>query len=223
MQRIDLHVHSEKSFDGFIKLNQIQKLIKKKNLWNIAITDHNIFTKVDGLIPGIEIKSNIGDVLILFIKEKITVDDVNEILDKAKEMDAFTILPHPWRSGKFLQLNELEQKKLATRFSAIEVLNGRSNKDNNLQARKFAKKFRFKMVAGSDAHSPSELGTCGIQLSSDVDSIEEIKKALINGKYTIFGSEIRQTKRIISMVKGKYKKEGVSGVLKAGIKKVRKK
>ena len=185
MPRIDIHVHSEKSFDGFIKLNQIQKLVNKKNLMNIAITDHDIFTEVDELIPGMEINSNIGDVLVLFIKEKITVVDINEILDRAKEMDAYTILPHPWRSRKFLQLNEQQQKRLAKQFSAIEVLNGRSNKDHNLLARKFAEKFGLKMVAGSDAHLPSELGTCGVELSSNVESIEEIRKALLNGKYTI--------------------------------------
>lgn len=66
MKKIDLHVHTNASFDGDFSPKQIINLALKKHLRIIAITDHNSLDGIDGaleyarnkkikIIPGVEI------------------------------------------------------------------------------------------------------------------------------------------------------------------------
>ena len=80
--KIDLHCHTKYSYDSNSDIEKIIIEAKKKGLDGIAITDHDNTNGWDEaielgkkhnflIILGEEIKSNKGDILGLFLKEKI--------------------------------------------------------------------------------------------------------------------------------------------------------
>ncbi len=81
--KMDLHIHSKYSYDSFTSPLKILKTAKKKGLDAISITDHDAM-KIDYkqfrnadviIIPGMEIKTDMGDIIGLFLTEKIQIND----------------------------------------------------------------------------------------------------------------------------------------------------
>ena len=97
--KFDLHIHSKYSWDCKVELEQIIKISKKKKLQGISITDHDTsegafkalkLVKGDDdltIIPGVEVSTQFGHVIAMFIKEKINTTDFYELIDIAKEDD----------------------------------------------------------------------------------------------------------------------------------------
>jgi len=155
----------------------------------VAITDHNT---IEGyhrvkeitlsytdilIIPGVEIGTVDGDIIILGVTElppkPWTVESVIAFADARR---ALTIAPHPYRGTG---LGDTAKKY---NLNAIETLNGISQLHINKQAENLAKEMNLPGVAGSDAHQTHELWTVytEIQASSDVDKIlSAIKKGLV--------------------------------------------
>ena len=90
---LDLHVHSNSSFDSILSPKIIAKLIKRQGLHGYALTDHDtvdnleeagFYAKKSGLIfiPGIERKTDKGDILGLFITENIISYDFEEVISE---------------------------------------------------------------------------------------------------------------------------------------------
>jgi len=57
--------------------------------------------------------------------------------------------------------------------------------EDNSKALRAAEKLGIKKIAGSDAHFPGELGHAGIK--AQATTFEELRKALMQNKYEIFG------------------------------------
>ncbi len=71
--KLDLHVHSRHSPCSMIRVKELNKLIEQKGV-NIALTDHNTLKgikEVNCKIPGMEITSNEGHIIGLFVNEPI--------------------------------------------------------------------------------------------------------------------------------------------------------
>ena len=97
MLKMDLHIHSQYSEDATGSPREIAKLLQKKGLHGMAITDHNsIKGSLEALrfrsnnfviVPGLEISTNDGHLLALGIKEDVAKnlsveETVEKILDK---------------------------------------------------------------------------------------------------------------------------------------------
>jgi len=187
---LDLHVHSNSSFDSILSPKIIAKLIKRQGLHGYALTDHDtvdnleeagFYAKKSGLIfiPGIERKTDKGDILGLFINENIISYDFEEVISEIRGKGGIVVLPHPFKSHE--KVTEEDWKK----FDAIEVLNGRCTDEMN--TRSIIKANRMSRLGGSDAHTWWELGGVYTQLyfnNNHLISTESIKKSLI-GKRTI--------------------------------------
>ena len=182
---LDLHVHSNSSFDSILSPKIIAKLIKRQGLHGYALTDHDtvdnleeagFYAKKSGLIfiPGIERKTDKGDILGLFINENIISYDFEEVISEIRGKGGIVVLPHPFKSHE--KVTEEDWKK----FDAIEVLNGRCTDEMN--TRSIAEANGMPHVGGSDAHTWWELGSVYTQFSFDDNqriSAESIKKSII--------------------------------------------
>lgn len=186
--KFDLHVHTIYSKDALIKPSEIPKIVIRKGLNGIAITDHN---EIKGafalkkiidrkstdllLVIGEEIRTNKGEVLALFIQEEVKSREFNEVIDEIRDQDGIAIAPHPFdthRSSVASLYNELD---------GIEVFNSRclSLKPNIEAISAYRENSRKKlMTAGSDAHFPFELGNAYVT-SMSLDLLDEMRKRKI--------------------------------------------
>jgi len=192
MIKADLHVHSHNSKDSILHPRRIIKEALRKGLNCIAVTDHN--TVRGGLellreakdftdfiaIPGVELKTDVGDVILLFVEEEVKIRSFNEVLDYAKSIDALTILAHPYRKHVLVE-------EAARKVHAIEVLNARTDRSANLKARALALRLNKPMTAGSDAHVAFEIGKAATIINGSI--IEDVRRAIAKGATRIVGSE----------------------------------
>ncbi|MCK9393370.1 PHP domain-containing protein, partial [bacterium] len=133
--KIDLHCHTFHSEDGTSSIKSIIKQGKKKGLDGVAITDHEnadawkeavFWGKKCGfeIILGEEIKSSQGDILGLFMKEKIDGKgkDPRWIMEEIKKQGGLVFIPHPFHVIEGFK-KSLEQYLYL--IDGIEVYNGR--------------------------------------------------------------------------------------------------
>lgn len=189
---LDLHIHSNYSFDSYSKIPYILKNAKKKGLSGLAITDHG--TIKGGLkalkypqyglkvIVGSEIATEVGHVIGLFLTEEIKSVFFIDVLDEIKEQDGIAVLAHP-----FKKTNEID-KEIIKKIDAIEVFNARTKKHANIMAKEIAKKHAIPITAGSDAHFYFEIGHART-IVNDISDIECIRNAILTNNTKIYGKE----------------------------------
>ncbi|HEU12682.1 MAG TPA: PHP domain-containing protein [Euryarchaeota archaeon] len=176
--KFDIHIHSKYSEDGIMEPEEIVRIAQKKGFDGIAITDHNsmeayrnIRSSQIEIIKGVEVSSCCGHILAIGIQEEIKRGlSVDETIDKIKEQGGIAIAAHPYRYWSGLG----EKNILNKRFDAIEILNGRSFKKDNLRAESLAKRMNLPGTGGSDAHFPYEIGKAWIEVNEDpIDAIRK--------------------------------------------------
>jgi len=192
--RADLHIHTTYSPDASINPKTIvNQLYAHPYIKAIAITDHNTtkgYHKVRKLasayediliIPGIEVSTTEGDIIILGITEPPPRPWTPEnIINYTKQQNGITVAAHPYRAyglGDFAKNYD---------FDAIEILNGISTPQANKMAQKLAKTMGLPGVAGSDAHRVDEMWAVytEVQASSNTEEIlTAIKKGLVKVGY----------------------------------------
>jgi len=197
MLKLDLHIHSQYSEDGTGTHLEIAKILKKKGLNGMAVTDHNtveggisalkVATKDFVVIPGVEISTKDGHIIALNIKENIPRSlTVEETVEKIIDKGGIPIVPHLYRS--LSGIKEKKLKKIIKNVPAIEVFNSCSVLQTNLKTMKIAKKYNLGGTGGSDSHIPSFVGeaytlvdTNNFNIDSIISSIEK-KKTWGEGK-----------------------------------------
>ncbi|OGS41242.1 MAG: metal-dependent phosphoesterase [Euryarchaeota archaeon RBG_13_31_8] len=213
MIKLDLHIHSQYSEDGIGSPKEIIKVLLKKGLQGMAITDHN---NVEGglqakkvapkdfiVIPGVEISTNKGHIIALDIKENIKKKlSVEETIEKIIDIGGVPTVPHLFRSMSGIKVNIL--KEIHQKISAIEVFNSCSDLKTNLKTIKIAKNFNLGGVGGSDSHIPEYVGFAYTTIDStdyNVDSIlSEINNKKSWGEGNILPLDYR-TQRMIKSIK----------------------
>ena len=180
-----MQIHSCFSFDSLSSPERIAEAAAKKGLNGFAITDHNVF-RVDHvalqrkypeliIVPGMEIGTEYGDILVYFIKEEIRTKKAEEVVDKAHEQDGIAVLAHPYHRKKYNYPESLLEK-----LDGIETRNSH-NVDNSVLADELGKKCGKCLTGGSDAHFIFEIGNG--YTSIDIDKsmgkdLKELKLAL---------------------------------------------
>jgi predicted metal-dependent phosphoesterase TrpH len=137
------------------------------------------------IIPGVEVSTTAGDMLVLGTEELPPKPwNPQDVADYAKSIGAVSIVAHPYR------LYGMGDVARSLKVDAIEVLNGGSSNAANQQAKAMAKEVGLPGTAGSDAHQISELFSVCTQVQADlnVDSVlNAIRKGLISAQ-TAMGS-----------------------------------
>ncbi len=131
--KLDLHVHSERSVDGRMSLEQIASLARERGLNGFAVCDHDevlgTVPEFDGLvvIPGTEVSCREGHLLGYFVREKITARTVREAAEQIHAQGGIAVLAHPFehKAGpeRFAELTLLSEY-----VDGFEVLNSRADR-----------------------------------------------------------------------------------------------
>ncbi len=164
MFAIDFHTHTYHSYDSLMRPARILHLAKERGLNGIVISDHNTIKgglecsalNMDSdfkVIVGSEIKTSVGDITGLNLKEEITAYYFSEVIEQIKKQDGLVLLVHPYYHHK---LNEIDYSTI----DLIEGYNARVPKDKNELAIALAKEHKIPFVAGSDAHLYNEIANC---------------------------------------------------------------
>lgn len=189
MTRIDPHLHTRFSGDAIISPKLIvEQLYAHPFIKAVAITDHNTmqgYIEVRKLassyqditvIPGVEVSTHHGDIIILGVEEKPShASTVWEVVDFAKARAGVIIIPHPYRING---IGDLAEKMPA---DAIEVINPTATLRENKMAQELAKMKHLPGIAGSDAHAPTHMFTAYTEVNADPD-IDEILRAIKKGQ-----------------------------------------
>jgi predicted metal-dependent phosphoesterase TrpH len=188
MIRVDLHVHTNASVDSSINPKfLVDSLYAHPIIKGVAITDHNtvegckqvqkLATSYDDLlvIPGIEVATQEGDIILLGIEEKpAAMLPLENLVDFAKQRAALIVIPHPYRvSG----IGDAAERIAA---DAVEIMNPWASPEQNKLAEQLAKARGLPGVAGSDAHKPDELWTAFTEVDSEPD-VTAALRAIRNG------------------------------------------
>lgn len=164
------HVHTEYSPDSDIKLNRLYKVLKKNDIYGIAITDHNtiegavkfkeIYGKNIHVIIGEEIMTTEGEIIGLFLKRDIKKGlTPKEVIKEIKNQGGVVYIPHPFDKKRYntcLEKNTIIENSSYIDF--IEIFNGRCIEKQDIDKAILLNKSLQKVgIVGSDAHSYYEL------------------------------------------------------------------
>ena len=214
LYRFDFHTHSFFSADASSKPEQMVAAAKSRGLNGIAITDHDTcramdyclrkgMMREDGLpvedfliIPGVEISTADGHLLCIgtTLPDRKGVPAV-QVADEIRTHGGIPIPPHPfdrWRAG--IRADVMDKMNL----DVVEVFNAAvSRRSYNQRARAYAEQRSLRMMAGSDAHYPTAIGTCWTSLELETLSVANVLKQLpqatqIEERYLTFFEGIKK-------------------------------
>jgi len=182
---VDVHVHTRYSGHSILKVEDVARIAKKRCLDAVAITDHDAIkgalelSKVFPTIIAEEVSSDEGDVIGLFLREKVEKGPALEVMERIRAQGALVMIPHPFDT---MRKEALMKEELVSKGDIIEVFNSRvMRQEDNERARKFAVDKSLPMVVGSDAHTSVEIGRSFIEIDS-VDDPRSFMRALKNAK-----------------------------------------
>jgi predicted metal-dependent phosphoesterase TrpH len=161
---VDLHTHSYGSSDGALKLRDYRYFIQNELLDYIAITDHDridIAQKIkqelgelgDHIIVGEEITTSDGEVIGLYLKERVKPGQTAaETVHAIHAQGGLVYVPHPFETArKGLQAPALTA--IMNEVDIVETYNGRALLQNRSHpARHWAGEHELPGAASSDAH-----------------------------------------------------------------------
>lgn len=187
--KFDLHIHSNCSYDSFSNPSKIIKVAKNKGLDVISITDHDTlkaYKKFEqypniAVICGMEIKTDMGDLIGLFLNDEIKSKIFFDVVDEIRSQNGLIVLPHPFR-------RKCDPNSLIEYVDLIEVINARSSCIENTNAWKLSQQYDKKPITGSDAHSYFEIGITMTEIDGYFDDLDILKKILLNNGRKCYGS-----------------------------------
>jgi len=188
--RLDLHVHTIRSYDGHTRVEDLPSLIRDKGLDGLAITEHDNFDPpsfADVLIlPGIEVTSRNGHVIGLGVRERIPPRlSADETIREIHRQDGVAVIPHP-----FDPVCEcVKIARLTVKPDAVEVINADalSFHISNWLAKRDAKKFNLPQVGGSDSHIPQSIGDAYTLVQCEGRDVDSLIQAIRAGRVRASG------------------------------------
>lgn len=213
---IDLHVHSEASFDGKEPIELILEQASDIGLDAVVITDHDEIEASKkacekaseyGLvgITGVEVSTKNGHLLAIGVDERPEKkQSYSETIKEIRESGGVAVVPHPFQRSR----HGVRKRKIGDP-DAIEIYNswlitGYRNK----RARKYAEKRQIPGVAASDAHSLSTIGRAYTEISFEKENVTErdVVRELRDGEHAIHGRRAPIHKSIGHLVKAGIRK-----------------
>ena len=216
--RFDLHVHSCYSKDSNADIDSILMHAKKNGLDGIAICDHDTIEggiacakRVEELgtdlivIPGVEVMSSKGHILVLGVNENIEPHlSPEKTIKRARELGGVVIIPHPFKltSHGIGYVEGLD-------IDAVETLNSRCLDDRpNKKAKRAADSLNLPQVGGSDAHTPQMVGQAYTEIDVEDNPVDvnSTLMAIRQGKVHVGGKKTPPAIVIKQMIVGSIKK-----------------
>jgi len=214
--KIDMHVHTEYSYDGVSTVEEVFEYAGKRGLDGVAITDHfdtraweeareiaeerNMF-----FIPAEEIKvlnengKIMAEVLAYFLEKGIGNKTIQELEKDIHSQGGLLFLAHPYAKSRPAPKHPEEYLGYV---DGIETVNARSRVWHiNRKAIKTAGKMNLPVVGGSDAHIPEEIAYAYTE--TEAEDLEEFKEKLKNGEVRAKGRRTNFLLHYASQIKGR--------------------
>lgn len=190
--KFDLHIHSNYS-DGHASVAEIIDAAVHRGLDGIALTDHDNMRGIPAarkyikerkldliLIPGVEVTTSEGHLLVLGVEEppkrKLSPE---ETIEAAHTLGGIADVPHPYHPFR----NAIGRIPNA---DAVEVYNSKHIFGlANGRAWVEARRRHMPMVAGSDSHFAETVGLGVTEL--DAEDVDEVLEAIRAGRTRILG------------------------------------
>ncbi len=190
----DCHIHSNCSHDSLMRPGQILKRAKEVGLTGVAITDHDTIRgslnarkleKEVGVtvIPGVEILTDSGDIIGLFVNEEIRSRGWDEVIEEIRGQGGVAVLPHPYREHQNVS-------ELAKAVDLIEVWNARSTVEQNERAVQLARRLRKPGMYGSDAHTYAEIGNVSALVDPGTWEVRKVVRAEYSSRSAVIRSHV---------------------------------
>ncbi len=186
MARVDLHLHTGYSPDSLSRLESVAARCRRAGLTHVCLTDHDTIEgalamkEVTDLpvIPGEEIRTREGEIIGLYLRERIEPGrSAEETIEAIKAQGGLVYIPHPADPLRHaLQPASLE--RLRDQVDIIEVFNARCvQASSNRNALALAERLGCLRVAASDAHTVAEIGRSYVECA-DFHNAAELRGAL---------------------------------------------
>jgi hypothetical protein len=199
----DLHIHTIYSYDGTATVPDVLRRACEVGLNVIAITDHDeIRGALQALelaprfgvevIPGIEITTAEGDLLALFITEKVEAGlSLVETVLKVRALGGVCIAPHPSAGGMGMKslsvaaiLKALRNPQAADTLIGIEAYNATAlDRVNIATARLLTAHANLASTGSSDAHVVETIGLGATEFEGT--SAADMLSALRSGRTSV--------------------------------------
>lgn len=200
--KIDLHCHSEASADCSTPLELFPDRCRQRGVWVQAITDHNEIWGAQKLqemveeekmkkagfpltiIVGEEVSTTNGEIIGLFLKEKIPAGlSPKETVAAIKEQGGLVCLPHGFDPLKRWRLHPTALETVADEIDIVETFNARISQLRwNQAAVDWSRLHGVAMSAGSDAHTLADIGSAWVEVPvQQVQSPQDLLAALESG------------------------------------------
>jgi len=192
--KIDLHVHTCYSPDSLTSPEAVIAACRRRGLDKIAITDHNTIAGALALrelapelvIVGEEIKTSRGEVIAFFIEEEVPARlSLEETIACLRDQGAIIGVPHPLDR---LRREAMGLEALLTIIDRVDCLEGFNARcilpGDNRRALALACERGLPVTAGSDAHSPMEIGAAYVEMppfASKEDFLPSLRQARLGG------------------------------------------
>ena len=190
--KLDLHIHSEHSPDGRMALDEIVACARARGLQGVAVCDHDraLTETWDApdflLIPGIELSTDRGHLLGLFVTEQIEARELDAAIDAVHACGGLAVMAHPFeRSSDAQRLDAY-----LDRLDGIEVWNGRADRKNpqaNAMAGAPAQRAAKPGTARRDAPPPEGIGHGGATPGGDALTPPGLPARLFRGATAVDG------------------------------------
>jgi predicted metal-dependent phosphoesterase TrpH len=192
--KADLHVHTHYSMDCSMSFQEIIDCCLKQNINCIAVCDHGTIQgalKLREIAPfkiiiAEEIATSKGEIMGMFLSEEIASNcPLEEAIKRIKEQNGLVCVPHPADALRSSALGLKNLYKIIGDVDIIETFNARNYMPGgNAKAEAVAHRFGKLRSAGSDAHTPGEIGMAFVQME---DFITQDDFHLCLGKASIQG------------------------------------
>ncbi len=191
---LDMHMHVwPTSDDSHMTLEDAVAQGKKLGLDGICITDHDSlaireraaeYSKKIGypIFVGVEILTYEGDIVVFGLDEvpsrMLHVEELLDIVEKAKGV---AIVAHPYRKNNRGLGDKI--KEVYKRLAGVEVLNGNTPIELNIEADNITRALGIGRIGASDAHYKHEVGRYATKFDRKISSVEELIVELKNGNF----------------------------------------
>ena len=146
------------------------------------------------VVVGSEIKTDIGDIVGVFLQQEITSRQSDQVILEIKEQGGLVVLPHPYKGHQISALASLRH------IDAVEVFSGRTSQKQDQLAQALCNRLGAFPLAGGDAHLKAELTNCIIE----IDSLQAFKRGRLRMVRGVKSSAMQlQKSRLIKAAKTK--------------------
>ncbi len=200
---LDLHSHSVASDDGRAKVENYCQWIKRKKLPldGFVLTEHRQFDDANDyraledrfgllILKASEVETEYGHVLVFGVNEDLKAafdftkidNPIAMVLEESKRAGAVAVPCHPGRP-KVGMCAHWETRGPVEGVHTVETLNGGSREGENEEALRYAQKYGWCSIGGSDSHIVSHIGRYATRFEDEIRDIDGLVTALAGGRF----------------------------------------